>query len=342
MERAYLARDASYDGVFFLAVKTTGIFCRPSCPARKPKPANVCYFASPGAALADGFRPCKRCRPLHTNGTPPAWVRRLLDHVDADPARRLTDADLRTLAVEPTRARRYFKEHFGMTFQAYSRARRMNHAHAELQRGAAPSRVALDHGYESESGFREAFSQTLGAPPVDSRATAPIVTKTIESVIGPLRLGATPEAACLLEFTGQGRIEPQYDELRRRFNTPIVPGSNAVLDQLADELAAYFAGALREFTVPLAFPGTPFQERVWRGLLTIPYGQTLSYEELAERAGHPGAQRAVGSANGRNRIAIVIPCHRVINKSGKLGGYGGALWRKQALLDLEREIVART
>ncbi|HEX7574116.1 MAG TPA: methylated-DNA--[protein]-cysteine S-methyltransferase, partial [Bacteroidota bacterium] len=117
---------------------------------------------------------------------------------------------------------------------------------------------------------------------------------------------------------------------------PIVPGENAVLRRLREELREYFAGKLRKFTVPLAFPGSEFQQRVWKGLLSIPYGSTLSYEGLAEKLNAPGAQRAVGHSNGLNRIAILIPCHRVVNKDGKLGGYGGGLWRKRALLDLER------
>ena len=161
MRRACSGRDASYDGVFFLAVLTTGIFCRPSCPARTPKPENSEYFAIAGEALHAGFRPCKRCRPMDTNGRPPQWVELLLAIVDADPSDRITDLNLRSLAVDPARARRYFNKHYGMTFQAYARARRMGEALSQIRRGADLTHTALDHGYGSNSGFREAFSRDL-------------------------------------------------------------------------------------------------------------------------------------------------------------------------------------
>jgi AraC family transcriptional regulator of adaptative response/methylated-DNA-[protein]-cysteine methyltransferase len=140
----------------------------------------------------------------------------------------------------------------------------------------------------------------------------------------------------LLEFTDRRMLDAQFVTLRRVFKRPIVPGSNAILEKLREQLSAYFAGKLRKFTVPLQSPGSPFQQKVWDELQRIPYGKTISYEELADRAGTPHAQRAAGSANGKNRIAIVIPCHRVVNKSGKLGGYGGGLWRKQRLLEIEQ------
>jgi AraC family transcriptional regulator of adaptative response/methylated-DNA-[protein]-cysteine methyltransferase len=148
--------------------------------------------------------------------------------------------------------------------------------------------------------------------------------------------GATTTGVCLLEFTDRRTLKAQVCAIGKLFGMPAVPRRTAHLDLLEQELSGYFAGSLRRFSIPLIYPGTPFQQRVWTELLRIPYGKTRSYEELATAAGTPGAQRAVGSANGRNRIAIVIPCHRVINKSGKLGGYGGGLPRKQFLLELER------
>ena len=158
----------------------------------------------------------------------------------------------------------------------------------------------------------------------------------IESPLGPLIAGATEEGVCLLEFTDRRKLEAQLQTLRRRFKVHIVPGENAHLQQLKRELVDYFAGRLQQFRVPLIYPGTPFQEQVWSELLRIPYGETRSYEDMARSIQNPGAVRAVGHANGSNRIAIVIPCHRVVNKGGKLGGYGGGLRRKQFLLDLER------
>lgn len=338
MRRACVRRDASYDGVFFLAVKSTGVFCRPSCPARTPQPANVRYFATAEEAQQAGFRACRRCHPLATNGAPPTWVQTLLTALTDDPPRRLRDDDLRALGIDPARARRYFKRHFGMTFQAYQRDRNMGNALDDMQAGTPLHHAGLDHGYNSTSGFRDAFQRTFGQPPGRAGTQPHIVTRMLASPLGPLLVAATPAAVCLLEFVTPDTLAARRKALQQRFDCPIVPGSNVHLDRLADELAAYFAGDLRQFTVPLVYPGTPFQMQVWRGLLKIPYGQTWSYERLAEHVGRPGAQRAVGSANGRNRIAILIPCHRVVNKSGRLGGYGGGLWRKQALLDLERRV----
>jgi AraC family transcriptional regulator of adaptative response/methylated-DNA-[protein]-cysteine methyltransferase len=340
IERATRERDASYDGVFFTAVRTTGIFCRPSCPARPALAKNKEYFATAREAIFAGYRPCKRCRPLETNGRPPDWVERLLAEVERHPTGRLRDAELRKLSIDPARARRYFLKHYGMTFQAYYRGRRMGEALQQIRQGADLDDVVLGNGYDSHSGFRDAFQRTFGQPPGHSRGADCIVTTWVESPIGPLVAAATAEGVCLLEFTDRRMLETQFATLRKRFTCAIVPGTNEHLEQLKDELARYFAGTRTEFCVPLVFPGSPFQRAVWERLLRIPYGETLSYEGLAADIDLPGAQRAVGRANGQNRIGVVIPCHRVINKSGRLGGYGGGLWRKEFLLDLERRVKA--
>jgi len=154
MERAFLNADAAYDGIFFTGVKTTGIFCRPSCPARKPRPENVEFFGTAREALFGGYRPCKRCRPMETNGQAPEWVEQLLARVDSAPTERMTDANLREMGVDPARARRYFLKHHGMTFNAFCRSRRLGDALKQIREGADLDDVALDHGYESNSGFR--------------------------------------------------------------------------------------------------------------------------------------------------------------------------------------------
>jgi AraC family transcriptional regulator of adaptative response/methylated-DNA-[protein]-cysteine methyltransferase len=295
----------------------------------------VTFFASVREALFAGFRPCKRCRPLAGPGAPPSWVERLLAEIDVDPARRLRDADLARRGIDPARARRFFRTHFGITFQAYGRARRMGKALEQIRKRARIEDVALGNGYESPSGFRDAFTRTFGKPPGRSRAVDCVLLDWIDSPLGPLVAGATEEGVCLLEFTERRMLEAQFATLRKRFRCAVVPGENEHLRRLKRELAAYFEGKLRKFTVPLVYPGSPFQRRVWDELRRIPYGETCSYEELARRAGSPSGQRAAGRANGLNRIAILIPCHRVINKGGKLGGYGGGLWRKQFLLELE-------
>jgi AraC family transcriptional regulator of adaptative response/methylated-DNA-[protein]-cysteine methyltransferase len=172
------------------------------------------------------------------------------------------------------------------------------------------------------------------------RATAACVFDTIDSPVGPLAAAAVSDGVCLLEFSRPDRLATQIASLRKWFGGEPVQGTHVHVDRLRDELAAYFAGRLTQFTVPLVAPGTPFQEKVWAELLRIPYGETRSYEDLARIVSSIKAQRAVGRANGTNRIAIVIPCHRVVNKDGKLGGYGGLLWRKEFLLNLERQAPA--
>jgi len=158
----------------------------------------------------------------------------------------------------------------------------------------------------------------------------------MQSPLGPLVAGATDAGICLLEYTDRRMLEAQLASVRRVFAAPVVPGMNAHLERLQEEVTSYFDGSLRRFSVPLTYPGTPFQVRVWDELLRIPYGETRSYEAMAAALGQPRAVRAVGRTNGLNRISIVIPCHRVVNKDGQLCGYGGGLWRKQHLLDLER------
>src|SRR5262249_19856952 len=191
-------------------------------------------------------------------------------------------------------------------------------------------------GFEWHRGLREGFGRTFGRPPGKSRDLDRIVVAWIESPLGPLVAAANDRGVCLLEFTDRRMLETQFQTLKKVFSCAIVPGENQHLTKLRAELETYFEGKLRRFTVPIVYPGSPFQVRVWNELLRIPYGETCSYEELARRIGIEAGQRAVGHANGMNRIAIVIPCHRVVNKSGKLGGYGGGLWRKQQLLDLEK------
>lgn len=335
MERAYLEKDASYNGLFLLGVRTTGIFCRPTCPARKPLPANVEYFPTAQAALAAGFRPCKRCRPLETDDTP-RWASDLIAELERDPSVRITDNELRGRGVDPKSARRHFMRQFGMTFQAFARARRLSGVLGQIRDGATLDSAVYASGYESHSGFRDAFARTFGDAPGSYRHGDCVLLSWLRSPLGPLVAGATQEGICLLEFSDRRMLETQFATLRKLFAAPLVPGTNMHLEQLTVELANYFAGTLQDFTVPLVYPGTSFQREVWKRLLAIPYGEMCSYQALATKVGDAKAVRAVGRANGLNRIAIVIPCHRVVNKNGGLGGYGGGLRRKQFLLDLER------
>lgn len=335
MRAAYLRRDPVYDGLFLVAVRTTGIFCRPVCPARSPKPENVEFFRSAAEAVFAGYRPCKRCRPM-TAADQPEWAAVLLARVDTEPAARITEQGLRAFGVDPATVRRYFIRHYGMTFQAYTRARRLGVAFSSIRDGKSLDAAAFASGYESLSGFREAFGQSIGCTPGDSREHECVFLSWLPSPLGPLVAGATDGGVCLLDYTDRRTLKAQFASLTKMFRATVLPGVHPHLDLLRTELAEYFVGRRRTFTVLVVYPGTPFQQQVWGQLLRIPYGQTRSYRDLAVAVGERTAVRAVGRANGLNRINILIPCHRVVNANGDLGGYGGGLRRKQFLLNLEQ------
>jgi AraC family transcriptional regulator, regulatory protein of adaptative response / methylated-DNA-[protein]-cysteine methyltransferase len=338
MLTALRERDRSYDGLFYAAVTTTGIFCRPSCPARGPRPEHVEFYGTTREALVAGFRPCKRCRPLDAAAGTPEWAARLIARVEDDPSARVKDADLRAEGLDPAAVRRWFQRTHGMTFQAYCRARRLGDAFVALRSGEAIDEVVFDHGWTSHSGFRDAFAKLAGAPPGEAAAApdgALIRLTWLETPVGPLVAGATDQTLVMLEYPDRRMMETQLDTLRRRFGRPLAPGASPVFPALRAQLDEYFAGRRRAFDLPLEYPGSPFQRAVWDALRGIPYGETRTYAELARELGVPGAARAVGRANGANRLAIVVPCHRVIAAGGGLGGYGGGLWRKLRLLELE-------
>jgi AraC family transcriptional regulator of adaptative response/methylated-DNA-[protein]-cysteine methyltransferase len=335
MLRALMERDSSFDGLFYAGITSTMIFCRPSCPARKPKPEHVEFYGSVREALFAGFRPCRRCRPLEQGGQIPTWVAGLIDRVETNPSLRIRDDGLRAMGLDPAAVRRYFKRAYGMTFQAYSRARRLGAAFSALRNGGSIDDAVFDHGWDSHSGFREAFARAAQAPPGSARYKDYVRLTWIDTRLGPIVAGATEEAICLLEFTDRRMLETQLEVLKRRLQLPLLPGESPLFDRLRTELGEYFAGERRTFDLPLTYPGTEFQRRVWEALLRIPYGETRCYADLAREMGNQDAARAVGRANGLNRIAILIPCHRVIDADGGLGGYGGGLWRKLRLLELE-------
>lgn len=252
----------------FIAVTTTGIFCRPGCPAPSPLPGNVERFTTAREALFAGYRACLRCRSLEVDGVA------------------VTDAELR-------------------------RAERLRPILASARRTR-----------RTRSGY------------------AAVVVAMVPTPVGPMLAGATDQGICLLEFTDRPMLPTQLEILARRLGRPIVAGRHAHVDRLQMELDEYFAKRRTSFDVAVVAPGSPFQERTWAQLRSIPIGETLSYEALAERVGRPGAQRAVGTANGANRVALVIPCHRVVRKSGDTGNYGGGRWRKAWLLAHEQSMAS--
>ncbi len=337
---ALCEKDSAYEGLFFFGVKTTGIFCRPTCTAKKPKAEHVEYFSSTKDALAHGYRACRICRPMTLPGQTPPWLKALLDEIDGTPDLRLKAATLRSRGIDPARIRRWFQKHHGMSFQAYLRALRINRAFTQIKKNNRVTDAAFASGYESLSGFSEAFKNATGFSPSESKDKPLVSVTRIITPLGPMLAGATAEGLCLLEFTDRRMLETQIKILKKRLKAAFIPGKNPHWAALEIQLTEYFSGQRKAFDLPLVLPGTPFQRKAWQALQTIPYGETRSYQAQAAAIGQPKAVRAVAKANGDNRIAIVIPCHRVIGKDGKLTGYGGGLWRKQRLLDLEQKSQA--
>ncbi|GEM46238.1 bifunctional transcriptional activator/DNA repair enzyme AdaA [Deinococcus cellulosilyticus] len=339
MVQAMLESNPLFEGVFFTAVKTTRIFCRPTCPARKPRPENVEFYAKAEDAMTAGYRPCKRCTPLQLKGDAPAEVQTLLQEMEKAPQKRWSDAELQQSGLDPVFLRRWFKTHYGMTFHAYARARRLGKALGQLEQGESIDAAALDHGYQSLSGFRDAFQHHVGTQPGKSKDARVLVFSRILTPLGPMLALAEDRGVVLLEFTDRPALPAELEELKGRYGYSILPGAHPHLSRLDAELQAYFAGQLLRFTVPLHMPGTDFQQKVWRALLDVPHGETRTYGELARQMGQPLASRAVGRANGQNRLAIVVPCHRIVGAGGDLTGYGGGIPRKEHLLKLEKKAL---
>jgi AraC family transcriptional regulator, regulatory protein of adaptative response / methylated-DNA-[protein]-cysteine methyltransferase len=335
-------RDPDLDGVVFVGVKTTGVFCRPVCPARTPKPENIAFYSSPEAAQAAGFRACKRCRPLDPPDAPGELINRLMALVEADPSRKWSEEDLRDLGIEPATARRQFQKRFDMTFSQYVRARRLGAAFRTIQEGRDVIEAQLDAGFESGSGFREAFAREFGEAPNRARDARVFKMDWIDTPLGPMLAVAEGGDLHMLEFVVRGKLSHHLDRYRRQFNAAVLPGEAAGLVRIRRELEDYFAGRELVFRTPIAGAGTDFQAEVWAALREIPPGETRSYSDVAEAVGRPTAVRAVANANRLNRCAIILPCHRVIGADGTLTGYAGGLWRKQWLLDHERRATGQT
>lgn len=338
-----MARDATFDGVFLTGVRSTRIFCRPTCSARKPKRENIEFFASADDAMYSGYRACLRCKPMDINGEKPPLVAKLVEMIEHAPSNRLRERDLLDLGIDPSTARRQFQRYFGMSFQAYSRARRMGAALASVRSQSSARRrhgevieQQLEAGFESPSGYREAFARLFGTQPSQARNVAIMFTRWLETPLGPMLAVADDTGLHILDFVNRRGLEREIERMRARTRCVIVPGDHAHLQEAAMQMDEYFAGQRLRFSLKLAPRGTAFQRAVWARLQEIGYGQTASYAELAQAIEHPTAVRAVARANGDNYRAIVIPCHRVIGSDGSLTGYGGGLARKQWLLDFER------
>lgn len=335
--QALLEKNSEYEGIFYVGVKTTGVFCRPTCPAKKPKFENCEFYGTAKEALLASFRPCQRCRPLSHPNYVSELVQKLVNAIEENPEHRWTEEDLRTISVDASTARRQFKKRFGMTFVEYARARRMGLALKQIRGGNAVIDAQLSAGYESGSGFRDAFSRIMGTAPARLGNQQILKASWIDTSLGPMMAIASEEELILLEFVDRRGLEREVERLRRRTGAAVIPGRTPAICSIEQELERYFAGELTEFKTPLKLLGTPFQMKVWEQLRAIPPGRVTSYADIAAAIGKPTAYRAVAQANGANQLAIIIPCHRVINLNGDLGGYGGGLSRKQWLLNHERD-----
>jgi len=329
-------RDTRSDGVFITAVKTTGIFCRPSCSARIPKAENVIFYDTVEEALKNGFRPCKVCKPMQQNGSTPIYIKEIIADLQQHPHEKITDEDLKERGVEPHTIRRWFKKHHNMTFHSFQRMLRINDAFTNIKKGKSITQSAFGSGYESLSGFNESYRSVFGESASKTKNKAIVNSVRFSTPLGAMFACATEKGICLLEFTDEKRLDGLLKDLQVRLNTVILPGRNKHLTQVQEELKEYFEGEKTKFSVSIDMQGTDFRKLVWQELIGIPFGFTRTYKEQAIAMNKLSAIRAVASANGANKINIIIPCHRVVGIDGSLTGYGGGLHRKKWLLDFEK------
>ena len=330
---ALLARDPAWEGRALVGVASTGIFCRLTCPARKPLARNCRWFADAASARAAGFRPCLRCRP-EDGGLPPV-VALLRAALARDPGRVWTEGLLRAAGHDPSTVRRLFRAHFGQSFLQMAREARLRHAAARIARGDEVIEAQMDAGFESASGFRDAFRRLFGHAPRDMRGGGDLGADWIDTPLGGMIAIADDRALHLLEFVGRMALPQGLARLSVLVGGRVGLGRTALHDRTEAALAAFFGGRDGRLDLPVMLHGTPFQRRVWEALREIPPGQTRSYGALAAALGSPRAVRAVAAANAGNRLALVVPCHRVIGADGTLTGYAGGLWRKERLIALE-------
>ena len=333
---ALLKSDLGYEGQAFVCVTTTGIFCRLSCSARKPRRENVVFERSVKACVDAGFRPCRRCRPLDAPGHP--VIGPLMKLLDAEPERRWRETDLESVGFDPSTVRRAFRRRFGMTFLQVARTRRMGSAAARLARSETVIEAQLEAGYESGSGFRAAFQRLIGAPPAAVRGQSALNADWIDTPIGPMIAIAGEDTLHLLEFNDRKALAAGIARLRRRTGMAVVHRRTPLIESLAAALQDYFSGEAQLPPLALGDHGTEFEKSVWGELVKVPLGETRSYRQIAEAMGRPAAMRAVARANSANQLALLLPCHRVIGTGGALTGYAGGLWRKRWLLEHERRM----
>jgi AraC family transcriptional regulator of adaptative response/methylated-DNA-[protein]-cysteine methyltransferase len=345
-----LQRDASADDRFLYAVTTTGIYCRPSCPSRRPKRENVVFFSSAAAAEDAGFRACQRCRPNRAKA-PHLAVERAREYIDthiADLGEERITLELlgEQSGLSPYHLQRKFKETVGLTPAQYIRARKSERLKGELKRGETVSRATFGAGYGSSSRVYGDSDKRLGMTPATYRrggAGAHIEYVTARTSLGVLLVGATDRGVCAVTLgndakTLEGALELEYPAATR---THVSHPSSSLQAWVADIIEAVDSDRVR-LDIPFDIQASAFQWKVWRELQKIPFGETRSYTEIANAIGSPKAVRAVASACANNRAAVIIPCHRVVRQNGELGGYRWGLERKQRLIEKERAMSEKS
>jgi AraC family transcriptional regulator of adaptative response/methylated-DNA-[protein]-cysteine methyltransferase len=342
-----LHRDASADDRFLYAVTTTGIYCRPSCPSRRPKRDNVAFFSSAAAAEDAGFRACQRCRPNRAK-VPHRAIERAREYIDthiADLGEGRITLELlgERSGLSPYHLQRKFKEIVGLTPAQYIRARKSERLKGELKRGETVSRATFGAGYGSSSRVYGDSDKRLGMTPATYRrggAGAHIEYVTARTSLGFLLVGATDRGICAVTLgndtkTLERALELEYPAATRTY---VSHPSSSLQAWVADIIEAVDSDRVR-LDIPFDIQASAFQWKVWRELQKIPFGETRSYGEIATAIGAPKAVRAVASACANNRAAVIIPCHRVVRQNGELGGYRWGLERKQRLIEKERAMT---
>lgn len=342
MHTAVCERDAAFDGQFLYAVITTGVFCQPSCPSRTPRVENLRFYATPGEAIAAGFRPCKRCSPIDLSQNIEAIVR-ASRYIEAHSDERLTLAHLADhVDLSPSHLQKRFKQVFGITPKAFQDALRMRTFKQSLKDGESVTDAIYTAGFGSASRVYGEASRDLGMTPSHYRAGAPgepIHFACRKNPLGWLMMAATEQGVCFVEFGDSEAVllEKLLSEFPKARLNRSTAQEGIELDNWLDALNTHLADNAPCPTLPLDLRGTAFQIQVWTFLQSTREGDTMSYGELANAIGKPKATRAVASACARNRIGVLIPCHRVLRGDGSLGGYRWGLARKQRLLEQEKD-----
>ena len=339
--RAVEARDREFDGAFVYAVLSTGVYCRPSCPARRPKRNRVVFFISSAIARGSGFRPCRRCHPDDRRGAGPGARRaeEVCRYIEAHTGDRVTLEHLAAqFGMNPSYLQRTFKLVTGISPREYADACRMSAVKRSLRDGQPVTEALYQAGFGSVSRLYERSSLHLGMTPATYRKGGngmKISYAAVQSRLGWVLVGSTERGVCTVKLGDSGKALEA--ELKAEFPRAEFERSDARLSGWVDEVIRRVHGKEASAEIPLDVQATAFQRRVWQALCDIPHGATRSYQEVAQSMGNPCAYRAVANACASNPVAIVVPCHRVIRSDGGLGGYGGGIERKRELLRLERE-----